>query len=215
MADIVYYGTDEEAISLARFLIENFDASIHVDDSPTPEPRLIREAQDVVQLFSSQFVPLLHVTSPLWSVLPLTTKEVHTNDGRHFFSVDQRHGGPSFLWSVPRPMQNDGKLILKLGSFGDWPSYYLSKSSTATIPRPPKMAQVYQEVSRRIRGGALRSRWKKSGNAGPWVCPGAQAKLTEGYQLASGEPLIVSPRPLTAASTRTRARAARAGNAGR
>lgn len=215
MADIAYYGSDEEAISLAHFLLDGFDASIHVDDSPTPTPRVVRTREDVAGLFSSPIVPLLHITSTLWSVLPLTTREVHTNDGRHFFSVDQRHGGPSFMWAVPRPIHHNGQRILKLGTFGDWSSYYLTEGSTVTIRRPREMARVFQEVSRRIRAGAVRSRWKESGNAGPWVCPGAQAKLGEGYELASGEPLIVPPHPLTAASTRTRAKAARGGDAGR
>ena len=215
MADIAYYATDEEAISLAQFLIDGFDASIHVDDSATAKLRTVRTPEGLAHLFSSEVVPLLHVTSPLWSTLPLTTREVRTNDGRHFFSVDQRHGGPSFMWSVPRPIHHGGQRILKLGSFGDWPSYYLSESSTMTIPRPREMARVFREISRRIRAGALRSRWKKSGNAGPWVCSGAQLKLAEGYKLASGEPLTVPSRPLTAAFTRTRAKASRAGNAGR
>ena len=215
MADIAYYGTDDEAISLAQFLVEHFDAAIHVDDSPTPIPQVVRSRQDIARLFSSPMVPLLHITSPLWSALPLTTREVHTNDGRHFFSVDQQHGGPSFMWSAPRPIHEGGGRILKLGEFGDWASYYVGNGSTTKIPRPAVMARVFQEVSRRIRIGALRSRWKKSGNAGPWVCPGAQLKLAEGYKLASDELLIVPPRPLTTASTRTRAKAARAGNAER
>jgi len=175
---------------------------------------VVRQPEEIAELFSSTIVPLLHITSPMWSVMPLTTSEVHTNDGRHFFSVDQRYGGPFFMWSVPRAIRSVGKPILKLGSFGDWPSYYISRKSAATIPRPSKMTEVYGLVSRRIRAGAMRARWK-SGNAGPWVCPGALAKMNEGYTLAAGEQLTVSARPLTAASTRTRARAARAGNAGR
>ena len=214
MAEIQYYGTHDEAIALACHLVEAFESSIYVDNAPTPKPRSIRQREDIAQLFSLPIVPLLHITSPMWSLVPLTTTEIHANDGRHFFSIDQRYGGPSFLWSVPQAILSTGRRLLRVGSFGDWPSYYLNKGSPAAIARPKKMQEVYQLVVRRIRAGSVRSRWL-SGRAGPWVSPGALTKMREGYELSAGQKLRVPARPLTTASTRTRARAARAGNAGR
>lgn len=206
MAEIQYFASADESIALATFIASAFDASIHVDESPTPVPRVVNTAGGIAELFATSLpIPLLHVTSPVWGRLPLTTTEVHANDGRHFFAVDQRYGGPAFIWSVPRTMQTQGQHLLTAGIFGDWPTYYARKGSSEAFARPPSMAYAFLAVTKRIRVGAIHTRWKSSRRTGPWLSPGARSLLDNGYELAVAD-LEAPARPLTAGSSRTRGR---------
>ncbi len=192
MAEIQYYALQTEAFTLAAHLVSAFDATIHVDDSPTNVLRTVRSESEIAALLDTPHpVPLLHITSPAWSTLPLQTIELKTKDGRRVFYGMQRYGGPAFLWSVPGVIRLRGRATLRVGTFGDWAWYYVRRGSTETILRPKAMERTFREVLRIVRRGAVRARWTPSGRAGPWISVGAAREIQAGCELAPGLQLAV------------------------
>src|ERR1041385_5174180 len=103
MSEVLFFMDRADTRNLVAFLIEQFGAEFALDQCPIPEPPVYRLADEVDSAVArDRFSPRFFVTSSQWQRFPMSVTEVHTNDGRHFFSIDQRCGGPAFDFHVAR-----------------------------------------------------------------------------------------------------------------
>lgn len=190
MAEVEFFMTRDDTRAFVEFLIHDFDARFALDDCSTPEPPVYESAEKVMAIVEeSEFAPRFFVQSPLWDRCPLITTEIHANDGRHFFSIDQRYGGPAFDYYVSRfHAEGDVRYVMP-GWFSDYPWYYVDDdpSKCRTFDRPEKMAEAYRAVQKYLRRNGKRSRSPENGNVGPWILNDALAQYRRGLWLRRGE----------------------------
>ena len=88
MAQVLFFMDRTDTRSFVTFLIEQFAAEFALDQCPTPQPPVFRSLDEVDSAVARDpFSPRFFVTSSLWQKFPLSSTEIHTNDGRHFFSI--------------------------------------------------------------------------------------------------------------------------------
>lgn len=203
MAEVSFFMTHDDTRMFVEFLIREFDAHFALDECATPDPPVLRSADDVSAIVEeSEFSPPFFVQSPLWDRYPLVTAEVHTNDGRHFFSINQRHGGPAFNFKVPRCYAEDNDSCIILGWFSDYPWYFADRSSRddhspgRRFDRPEEMANAYRAVQKYLQRNGKRSMDQEFGRTGPWILDDALARHSRGLWLRQGDERFV-PRKST------------------
>src|SRR5438477_2068581 len=149
MSQVSFFMDLTDTRSFVAFLIEQFAAEFTLDQCPTPQPPVFRSLDEVDSAVARDpFSPRFFVTSLHWQQFPLSLTETHTNDGRHFFSIDQRYGGPAFDFHVARC---DRERVIVPGWFMDYPYYYCRKGHSETFDRPPAFASAFQQVRRYLR----------------------------------------------------------------
>lgn len=141
----------------------------------------------------SPYAPRFFVVSELWQRYPLSVSEVNAKDGRHYFAIDQRYGGPAFDFLVSKNTHESGKAYIVPGWFSDYPWYIKDKtylqdhSKYETFDRPEAMAIAFREVQSYLRKQATRSVCRETGKVGPWVLPGALEAHNDGSWLRQGD----------------------------
>lgn len=185
MSEVLFFMDRTDTRSFVAFLIEKFGAEFALDQCPTPQPPVFRSLDEVDDAVARDaFSPRFFVTSSQWQQFPLSVTEVHTNDGRHFFSIDQRYGGPAFDFHVARC---EGERVIVPGWFMDYPYYYCRKGQSETFDRPSEFASALQQVRRYLRRLGARSVCRETGTPGPWMLPGAAALHARGAWLRQGD----------------------------
>ena len=131
--------------------------------------------------------------------------EVNAKDGRRYFSIDQRYGGPAFDFLVSQTSRENGKAYIVPGWFSDYPwfikdkTYLADSSKYETFDRPQAMAEAFREVQRYLQKNAKRSVCRETAKVGPWVFSGALAAYDDGAWLRQGnyhfEPRMKANRP--------------------
>ena len=186
MAEFDLIQSNRDALEFATFLRNEFDARFFVDESASTAPPQLDGAAGILELLQGNPTPpLLFVTSPRWQRLPPYTSEVHTEDGRHFWSVRQRYGGPAFTWMLSRCLSRESRAFFTAGAFGDYPWYYEDPNSSSTFDRPSEMTTAYRATLRYTRRTHSRARVTSTGRAGPWVGPDAERWHEIGVALGS------------------------------
>ena len=201
MAEVSFFMTHADTRAFVEFLIEEFEARFALDNCPAPDPPIFRTADEVAALVEgSEFSPRFFVQSPLWDRHPLITTEVHTNDGRHFFSICQRYGGPAFDFILSRcDTEGDSSCIIP-GWFSDYPWYIVDrswlddKSRYETFDRPEEMTDAYRAVQKYLRRNGKRSMDQDSGRTGPWILDDALVEYRRGAWLRQGDARLVPKR---------------------
>jgi hypothetical protein len=184
MSQVLFFMDRNDTRSFVAFLIEQFGAEFALDQCATPQPLVFRSQHEVDGAVARDtFSPRFFVTSSQWEQFPLSVTEVHTNDGRHFFSIDQRYGGPAFDFHVAR---TDGERFIVPGWFMDYP-YYCRKGQSETFNRPSEFASAFQQVRRYVRRLGARSVCRETGTPGPWIMPGPAALYARGAWLRQGD----------------------------
>lgn len=182
--EIQYFASRRDTIELGRFLIREFGCTFYDDHSSTEHPMTFVTDEAVRSRILTARVPgLWHVTSPSWSNSPIEMSGPFIRDaGAPYWYVTQRHGGPAFIWSLPGECDDGKRKWLRLGMFGDWPTYYFGPDSVEQ-PRPATMTDAFKEVSKQIRRGAKRTRWKATGGVGPWISADAYRLCDAGFSI--------------------------------
>lgn len=185
MSEVHFFMDRTDSRSFVAFLIKQFSAEFALDQCPTSQPPVFRSLDEVNSAITCDpFRPRFFVTSPVWQRFPLSLTETHTNDGRHFFSIDQRYGGPAFDFAVARC---DHERVIVPGWFMDYPYYYCRKGRSETFDRPAAFASAFQAVRRYLRQVGSRSVCRETGKLGPWILPGAAALHARGGWLRRGD----------------------------
>ncbi len=185
MAEFNFIATQADTLTFAEYLFSQFAPCVHVDQSPTSTPATITSTSALTALLSqTSYPPLLFITSLRWGDAPLYTTEVHTDDGRYFFAIRQRYGGPAFTWMLSRELDDDdGGRILTAGMLSDYPWYYLKPDHPETIDRPTEMSRDYRMICSHLRRQSVRTRFHSSGRFGPWLLPDARRLHLGGVRL--------------------------------
>lgn len=185
MSQVLFFMDRTDTRCFVAFLIEQFAAEFALDQCPTPQPPVYRSLEEVDSAVARDpFSPRFFVTSSQWQQFPLSLTETRTNDGRNFFSIDQRYGGPAFDFHVAR---TDGERFIVPGWFMDYPFYYCHKGQSGTFDRPSEFASAFQKVRRYLRRLGSRSVCRETGAPGPWILPGAVALHAQGAWLRQGD----------------------------
>jgi hypothetical protein len=177
MAECQSIMSPADIIEFAAFLFSEFDVRFHVDDSTSPTPQTLSAVNELRAFLDEHSMPpLLHVTSPQWTVRSLETQPIQANDGRRYFAVRQRYGGPAFVWMLSRHLRKESGSFFTSGTFTDYPWYYVRHGSSETFDRPNPMTEAYNDVMTYIRRTSIRSRWTRGldephqfSRPGPWV----------------------------------------------
>jgi hypothetical protein len=191
MAEFNLIQSARDALDLAAHLFEHFSAELVVDHSSDPEPaRICNVGQLSEFLLATPYPPLLFVLSPAWQRYPLPTRELRTQDGRHFWYVEQRYGGPAFTWMLSRVSTAAKRQFFTVGLFGDYPWYYVEPGSTEVFKRPEPMAQAFRTVRAHVRSTGQRAR-NRAGRPGPWVGADALRWASAGVALGPDSEWLV------------------------
>ncbi len=194
MAESHFFMTQGDSADFLSFLIERFSAEFVPERSdcspPFPRYRTLTEVRARIDLDVgySRFA----VLSPAWERLPLAFNEIHANDGRHFFSVSSRYGGPAFDLILSRTW-TDGRGWIVPGSFADFPYYIEDKafltdrSLYRTFDRPDAMTAAHKELRKYLRRNGCRSASRETGHAGPWIIQGALREYEAGIWLREAD----------------------------
>lgn len=188
MAELEFFMTHNDTCEFVRFLIERFDARFVMDNSPTREPPVYDNADEIDRLVrESEYTPRFHILSNQWEKYPLSIGEVNAKDGRHFFYIEQRYGGPAFDYNVCRVVIKDGENFIIPGWFSDYHYYYISPSDPTTFDRPEGMSSAFKEVRRYMRRNGTRSVCQELGKPGPWILSDALRSHEAGTWLRRGK----------------------------
>jgi hypothetical protein len=201
MAEIHFFMTVEDTRQFVEFLLERFGGTFFLDESPTPDPPRFSTVEGLMALATASEWPLrFSFVSPLWERHPISTNEIYTNDGRHFWYINQRIGGPAFDFCTTKILTTDAISWIRPGSFTDYPWYIVDKASIedtscyATFDRPKQMKEAFEEVKRYMKRAGIRSTWREATVIGPWILSGARAAYDRGVWLRTGEDHY-DPRP--------------------
>jgi len=215
LAEIAMFMTEADLRELVSLLVERFSARFEVDETPEATPSVLTTIDEVcIAVESNRFGARFAVVSPHWQRYPIYRHETERNDGTRAFFIDQRYGGPAFDFIANRPRTENGVRYVIPSSFSDYPYYFPDRNGSVyrTFDRPSPMAETYAIVQSHIRRLGVRTEVKGWSRPGPWVLVDALRCHREGLWLRTGEDVYIPRRTkLTARSTRTRARAARAG----
>lgn len=194
MAELHFFMTLHDTGEFVDFLSGRFGATLYLDGSESRSPPAFHDRSGVERVVTElRYTPRFFVVSELWQRYPLSVSEVNANDGRHYFSIDQRYGGPAFDFLVSKNTHEGGKTYIVPGWFSDYPWYIKDKthlqdhSKYETFDRPEAMAKAYREVQSYLRKQATRSVCRETGKVGPWVLPGALEARNSGSWLRQGD----------------------------
>lgn len=194
MAEVHFFMTEDDTRSFVEFLVNEFGARFALDQCDTPDPPVFSRVDQVINILAeSEFAPRFFLQSPRWDMHPLITHEVHTKDGRHFFSICPRYGGPTFDFCVAKRYDEGGMSWMVPGFFSDYPWYIVDDSwlqdysKYRTFDRPEEMAKTYRAVQKYLRRNGVRTREKNTGKTGPWALSGALAQQQRGLWLRQGD----------------------------
>jgi len=161
--------TTEEIVELGEFLFKEFDGVIHIDNSAHEKPETIKTGKELFEYINThEHPPLLFITSNKWGNEPIYTKYIKTNDGRSFYYIMQRYGGPAFTWMVPKKIIKENVAHFIQGFIGDYPWFYVQPNSSYTFDRPTEMSNAFKTIATFIKKKSVRSRFN-SEKPGPWV----------------------------------------------
>lgn len=95
MAELHFFMTLHDTGEFVEFLSGRFDATLFLDGSESRMPPAFRDRGNVEKVVTElRYAPRFFVVSELWQRYPLSVSEVNAKDGRHYFAIDQRYGGP-------------------------------------------------------------------------------------------------------------------------
>lgn len=195
MAELQFFMTHDDTHVFVKFLIEQFAAQFFLDQGPSADPPVFNSVSDVHAAVEADiFGPRLFVVSDLWTTYPLSVTEINTKDGRRFFAIDQRYGGPAFDFKVAFCGTRDESDVIVPGWLADYPWYYVGRGKPDTIDRPQAMTSAYRKTQNYLRRSGTRSICVETGAVGPWVLPDALKKSALGTWLRLGD-LHFKPRP--------------------
>jgi len=189
VAEVHFFMTHPDTEHFVQFLIENFGARFAFDHNPTSMPIVATTTADVLNAVKDdESRGRFFVQSHLWDRFPLRLSEIHAVDGQHFWSVDQRIGGPAFDFCVSAQRSEEGRSWILPGMLSDYPWYIMDKSSEyETFDRPAGMATAYRQVQNYLRRNGVRSVCGGTGEAGPFILKGALAAFENGMWLRQGD----------------------------
>jgi hypothetical protein len=202
MAETRFFMTREDTLEFVVFLIDLVEAEFvpEISVHPPPFPRFTTLAQTSLALDGHGQDARFFVLSRHWERFPLFFNEVHANDGRHFFAVSPRVGGPAFDF-IPARVFIDGDVrCIVPGSFVDYPYYiedgsFMSDPSTyRTCDRPEAMTKTHKEVHKYLRRKGCRTICRA--RTGPWTLPGALRQYESGTWLRVGD-WHFEPKPIS------------------
>jgi len=192
VAEFQYIGTSEDNAALGEFLFTQFHAQLFIDESESSVLKSLDSCRDLEHfLDNNPMPPLLFAIAQAWGDYPLIASEVKSNDGRHFFSIRQRYGGPAFTWNLSRQVQRQDQQSHTFGMFGDYPWYYVRPDCRDTFDRPTAMSEAYKSILKYVKNNGRRARWRRSNNPGPWVLSGAFKLSLEGTWLGPDNDVYV------------------------
>ena len=195
MAETHFFMTRNDAFRFTSFLIDLADVAFVPErsvDSP-PFPRYTTLDQIQSRMECDNFYSRFFVVSRQWEQLPLVINEIHANDGRHFFAVSPRYGGPAFDFILSRTFTEADSQWIVPGSFSDY-SYYIQDDSFhkdyslyRSFDRPEEMTAAHNEVRKYVRKNGCRSICRETGLTGPWILSGAIQEFESGTWLRIGK----------------------------
>ena len=195
MAEIEFFMNEDDSHEFIEFLIYSFSAEFipEKSDSPPPFPRYLQQEEVHQRIKTDEHYSRFFVLSQRWEKHPLCFSEVNAKDGRHFYAVSERYGGPAFDFILSRTRSEGNLKWIISGSFADYPYYIRDKSFISdhslyeTFDRPAEMKTAYQEVQKFIRRNGVRSMCKEDSRAGAWILSGALADFENGTWLRVGD----------------------------
>jgi hypothetical protein len=187
MAEIQFFMDNDESFVLAAFLLEEFGIRFVPEKNPEPTPIELTTLHELrTHLASSPYAPRYFLLSPHWTKFPLYMHEIDSQ-GRHFFAVRQRHGGPAFDWIFARTFVHEEQNWIVPGMFSDYPWYMTNEGVEDTFTRPAAMKNAYKAITRFIRKGSCQSVCREHGFLGPWISAHALKAFHNGTWLRTGE----------------------------
>jgi hypothetical protein len=193
MAELHFFMAPPDTGRFVEFLVGRFGAALFLDGSDSSTPPAFRDKNGVEKMVKeSRHAPRFFVVSDIWQRYPLSVSEVNAKDGRHYFSIDQRYGGPAFDFLVSNNVREDGKEYIVPGWFSDYPwyikdkSYLKDRSKYETFDRPEAMVEAFRAVQHYLRKNGRRSVCRETGKAGPWILSGALEAYGNGAWLRQG-----------------------------
>jgi hypothetical protein len=195
MAETHFFMTRDDSLGLISFLIDLASAEFVPEWSldPSPFPRYTTLTEIEAHMNRDSYYSRFFVLSHEWERFPLVINEIHANDGRHFFSVSQRYGGPAFDLIISRTYTKDNMRWMVSGSFSDY-AYYIQDAAFLkdhslyrTFDRPERMTSVHKEVQKYMRRNGCRSICRETGRTGPWIVAGALKEYESGIWLRAGD----------------------------
>ncbi len=184
-----------DSYEFIKFLIQTFLCEFvpEKSDSPPPFPKYLTFEEVQCKVEEDEHYSRFFVLSPKWEKYPLCFSEINTNDGKHFFTVDQRYGGPAFDFILARSVSEKDLKWMVSGSFADYhyyirdKSYINDQSRYETFDRPEEMKTAYKEVQKYIKRNGVRSICEEDERSGPWILNGALAEFENGLWLRAGK----------------------------
>ncbi len=187
MAEINFFMTQSDTIAFCRFLSDNFSATFTMDGADTPRLTELNNPVEVATTCDPDGYPArFFVTSPLWFKWPLLIQEIHHNDGRHRWYIQQRYGGPAFDFNISKWSFNSESLQIIPGWISDYPWYYIRTDDPTSFDRPESMSKAFKSMKKYVRKNGKRSYCSETSKPGPWILKGALAALDDGAWLRQG-----------------------------
>jgi hypothetical protein len=211
MAETHFFMTRDDSLGLISFLIDVASAEFVPEKSPDPPPfpRYSTVAEIEARMDRDLYDSRFFVVSREWERFPLVINEIQAKDGRNFFSVAQRYGGPAFDLVISRTRSKENVQWMLSGWFSDY-AYYIQDAAFhkdhslyRTFDRPERMTSVHKEVQKYIRRNSSRSVCQENGHIGPWIALGALKEYESGIWLRAGDYHFV-PKPKVSKTRRAK-----------
>lgn len=194
MAETHSFMTRSDLHAFLSFLIDLTSAEFvpEKSDHPPPFPRYATPEEVQARIDRDTHYSRFFVLSRRWKRFPLVFDEIHANDGRHFFTVCQRHGGPAFDFILSWLSTDRGVRSIASVSLSDYSYYLRDKSLLAdrslyeTFDRPDEMTAAHDDVRKYLRRNGRRSVCRETGHTGPWLLAGVLQEYESGGWLRIG-----------------------------
>jgi len=187
MSDLRFFMTHSDTEEFVSWLIAEFRSTFVPASHPTSAFPTLTTSAEISRYIAERRNPQrFFVLSDVWQLYPLSTSQVHHNDGTSAYYVDQRYGGPAFDFVLSRSASSEADVIIG-GGFGDYASYYLRRGSPDSFPRPAGMAKAFRAAQNYMRRAGRRTVSAELGHAGGWALRGALAAHEAGAWLRLGD----------------------------
>jgi hypothetical protein len=195
VAESQFFMSPSDTYHFVTYLIDSVSAEFVPERSfePPPFPRFKTLAQVEDWVAQDGHNSRFFVVSKHWERLPLIFTEVNAKDGRHFYYVAPRYGGPAFDFMFSRSLNESALSWILPGWLSDYP-YYITDDAFVkdyslyrTFDRPTEMSGAHNEVRKYLRKNGCRSACREDGHGGPWILPGALKEYEAGTWLRVGD----------------------------
>lgn len=177
MSNLRFTCTLSELRAVIVELVETFGCRFELETTSSAEPVILEAVERVMETIG---VPDggrgFHLTSHLWTTLPLVRHRRDRSDGRVEFYIEPRYGGPSFILML-FPSKRGSSLVSLL--LFDYPYYFVGDQDIRhqTLDRPPTMLAAARRIRSMLGSGALRETDSQGRSLNSWLTLGAQQAM--------------------------------------